>query len=136
MSGSNGQEGVEGWIAGFSGATVRYRRRLAVDRVTLGVPEGQVYALLGRNGAGKSSLMRCLLGQQRLTAGRSLLFGEDAWASRPRVRDVWSPVAVGGVYPRANTLGARRLHAPRGVIEVLDPATGATRLLLGADGQL
>jgi ABC-type multidrug transport system ATPase subunit len=35
--------------------------------------------LLGRNGAGKSSLVRCLLGQQRPAAGRALLFGRDAW---------------------------------------------------------
>lgn len=98
MSGSNGQEGVGGWVAGFSGATVRYRHRLAVDRVTLGVREGQVYALLGRNGAGKSSLVRCLLGQQRLTAGRALLFGEDAWASRPRA------MARVGVLPEESDL--------------------------------
>ena len=40
--------------------TVRYGSRLAVDDVTLGVPRGSVYGLLGRNGAGKSSLIRCL----------------------------------------------------------------------------
>ena len=44
---------------------VRYGRTLAADAVSLSVPAGAVYALLGRNGAGKSSLVRCLLGQQR-----------------------------------------------------------------------
>ncbi|MBV8200953.1 MAG: hypothetical protein JOZ15_10060, partial [Acidobacteria bacterium] len=34
--------------------TVRYGRRTAVDSVSLTLPEGAVYALLGRNGAGKS----------------------------------------------------------------------------------
>ncbi|HVR07330.1 MAG TPA: ABC transporter ATP-binding protein, partial [Thermoanaerobaculia bacterium] len=57
-------------------------RRNAVDGVSLSLPEGAVYALLGRNGAGKSSLVRCLLGQQRATAGRALLFGRDAWRHR------------------------------------------------------
>ncbi|MGK2961746.1 MAG: ATP-binding cassette domain-containing protein, partial [Gemmatimonadaceae bacterium] len=38
--------------------TVRYGRRTAVDEVTLTVQQGSVYALLGRNGAGKSSLVR------------------------------------------------------------------------------
>src|ERR1700674_5712076 len=62
--------------------TVRYGRRTAVDGVSLTLSEGTVYALLGRNGAGKSSLVRCLLGQQRATAGRALLFGRDAWRHR------------------------------------------------------
>ena len=62
--------------------TVRYGRRDAVDGVSLALPEGTVYALLGRNGAGKSSLVRCLLGQQRPAAGRALLFGRDAWRHR------------------------------------------------------
>jgi ABC-2 type transport system ATP-binding protein len=62
--------------------TVRYGRRTAVDGVSITLPEGTVYALLGRNGAGKSSLVRCLLGQQRTSAGRALLFGRDAWRHR------------------------------------------------------
>jgi ABC-type multidrug transport system ATPase subunit len=66
------------------GLTVRYGSTLAVDGVSLAVPPGAVFALLGRNGAGKSSLVRCLLGQQRSTAGRALLFGDDAWRGRAR----------------------------------------------------
>jgi ABC-2 type transport system ATP-binding protein len=62
--------------------TVRYGRKVACDGVGLSVARGAVYALLGRNGAGKSSLVRCLLGQQKPTAGRALLFGRDAWSTR------------------------------------------------------
>jgi ABC-2 type transport system ATP-binding protein len=61
---------------------VRYGRRVAVDGVSLEVPHGSVYALLGRNGAGKSSLVRCLLGQQKPQAGRVTLLGRDAWRER------------------------------------------------------
>ena len=43
--------------------TVRYGRKVAVDGVSFAIPQGAVFALLGRNGAGKSSLVRCLLGQ-------------------------------------------------------------------------
>jgi ABC-2 type transport system ATP-binding protein len=64
------------------GVTVRYGKRAAVDNVSLTVPRGAVYALLGRNGAGKSSLVRCLLGQQKPEAGSVTLFGEDAWKHR------------------------------------------------------
>jgi len=68
----------------FEGVTVRYGRTVACDDVSLSVQRGNVYALLGRNGAGKSSLIRCLLGHQRPATGRALLFGEDSWKKRTR----------------------------------------------------
>jgi ABC-2 type transport system ATP-binding protein len=49
------------------------------------LPRGSVYALLGRNGAGKSSLVRCALGQQKPRRGKVRLFGADAWAGRERL---------------------------------------------------
>src|SRR5947208_3706759 len=66
----------------IANVTVRYGRHEAVDDVTLAVPRGAVYALLGRNGAGKSSLVRCLLGQQKPAAGSIRLFNHDAWRER------------------------------------------------------
>ncbi|MBA3393848.1 MAG: ATP-binding cassette domain-containing protein [Deltaproteobacteria bacterium] len=62
--------------------TVRIRERVILDRVTLAVPAGSVFALLGRNGAGKTTAFRCLLGQRRPDEGRALLFGQDAWTHR------------------------------------------------------
>ncbi|MBI4918123.1 MAG: ABC transporter ATP-binding protein [Acidobacteria bacterium] len=64
---------------------VRYGGMRAVADVSFEVRPGAVHALLGRNGAGKSSLIRCLLGQRRPDGGRALLFGEDAWTSRTRL---------------------------------------------------
>ena len=61
---------------------VRYGRKVAVDGVTMQIPKGSVYALLGRNGAGKSSLVRCLLGQIRPDHGSAQILGEDAWKRR------------------------------------------------------
>jgi ABC-2 type transport system ATP-binding protein len=62
--------------------TVRYGRSTVLDDVTFSVPPGCVYALLGRNGAGKSSLARCLVGQRPASRGHVLLFGRDAWRER------------------------------------------------------
>ena len=67
--------------------TVRYGRTTAVDAVSLDVPKGSVFALLGRNGAGKSSLVRCLLGWQKATEGRCELLGEDPWRRRARLME-------------------------------------------------
>ncbi len=67
--------------------TVRYGRTVAVDSVNLDVPQGSVYALLGRNGAGKSSLVRCMVGQQKPQSGRVSLFGEDVWTHRAKLME-------------------------------------------------
>jgi ABC-2 type transport system ATP-binding protein len=78
------QESSNGMVLAVDGLSVRYGRTMAMalDAVSLGLPKGSVYALLGRNGAGKSSLVRCLLGLQKPLAGSATLFGADAWRSR------------------------------------------------------
>ena len=50
--------------------------------VSFDVLPGAVMALLGRNGAGKSSLIRCLLGVQRPSSGAVRAFGLDPWRHR------------------------------------------------------
>ena len=67
--------------------SVRYGDKKVLDDISFEVPRGSVYALLGRNGAGKSSLMRCLLGLQRPEEGSVIAFGEDVWRNRARVLD-------------------------------------------------
>ena len=62
--------------------SVRYGETVAVDDVGLRVPRGAVYVLLGRNGAGKSSAIRCVLGQQRPSSGTVRIFGADVWNAR------------------------------------------------------
>jgi ABC-2 type transport system ATP-binding protein len=63
---------------------VRYGSRTVLDGISFEVPRGSVFALLGRNGAGKSSIVRCALGLQKPGRGLVRLFGEDAWATRPQ----------------------------------------------------
>src|SRR4051812_5537722 len=62
--------------------TIRYGRNVAADHVTFNVEQGSVYALLGRNGAGKSSLVRCIVGEQKPASGAVALLGDDAWKHR------------------------------------------------------
>jgi len=65
--------------------SIRYDDRTVIEDVSLNVTKGTVYALLGRNGAGKSSLVRSLLGLQKPASGRISVFGEDVWLHRARV---------------------------------------------------
>lgn len=78
---------MNGLAIDVNNVSVRYGRRRAVDEVSLEVAPNSVYALLGRNGAGKSSLVRCVLGQLRPTGGHVALFGEDAWRARTRLME-------------------------------------------------
>jgi branched-chain amino acid transport system ATP-binding protein len=48
-----------------------------VDGVTLSVDAGSITAVLGANGAGKTSLLRTISGLERASEGRVLLDGED-----------------------------------------------------------
>ncbi len=61
----------------FSGLTKRFGRVLAVDDVSLDVPTGAVFGLLGPNGSGKTTLLSMLAGFLRPTAGSITLLGRS-----------------------------------------------------------
>lgn len=61
---------------------VSYGKMKAVNGISIKAEEGSVYALLGRNGAGKSSIVRCMLGFQKPDEGDARLFGEPVWKRR------------------------------------------------------
>ena len=61
-----------------SGLTKRYGEVLAVDDLSMNVPRGRVFGLLGPNGSGKTTTMGMLLGLVKPTAGSFSLFGSGA----------------------------------------------------------
>jgi ABC-2 type transport system ATP-binding protein len=64
---------------------IRYGRTTAVDDATLSLASGAVFGLLGRNGAGKSSIVRCLLGLQKPSGGTIRVHGLDPWRERAQL---------------------------------------------------
>jgi ABC-type multidrug transport system ATPase subunit len=68
------------------GLTKRFGRTVAVDDLTLAVPEGAIYALLGPNGAGKTTTLRTLMGIHPPTRGTARVLDVDARRLRPRDR--------------------------------------------------
>jgi ABC-2 type transport system ATP-binding protein len=74
--------------------TRRFGEFLAVDHVSLGVDEGEVVGLLGANGAGKTTVIRMLLGLLPATEGRVRLFG-DPPSRRTRRRLGYVPQSLG-----------------------------------------
>jgi ABC-2 type transport system ATP-binding protein len=63
-----------------------YPGKLALDRLSLTVPAGAIFALLGDNGAGKSTTIRILNGLTPPDAGSAHVLGHDAWADASLLR--------------------------------------------------
>ena len=53
-----------------------YGEQVAVNNVSLHIPKGHIYGLLGRNGAGKTSIMKLLLRLISATSGEVYIFGQ------------------------------------------------------------
>ena len=68
------------------GLTKRYGDLLAVDGLDLRVAQGELFALLGVNGAGKSTTVKMLAGLTRPTGGKAFVGGhnitEESWAAK------------------------------------------------------
>ncbi|BCW93733.1 MAG: ABC transporter ATP-binding protein [Thermoanaerobaculum sp.] len=62
--------------------TIRYGTVTAVSSVSLSVSAGEVVALIGPDGAGKTSLLRATAGLQPVSAGKVEVFGLEAWKHR------------------------------------------------------
>jgi ABC-2 type transport system ATP-binding protein len=76
------------------GASRRFGAFTAVDGVDLEVGGGEVVGLLGANGAGKTTMIRMLLGLLRPSGGEVLLFGEPP-SRRTRARIGYVPQGLG-----------------------------------------
>ena len=63
-----------------------FGNKAAVEDVDLRVPYGSVFAFLGRNGSGKTTTIRLLLGLLRPTRGHATVLGRDCERLTPDVR--------------------------------------------------
>ena len=62
----------------FSGASKRLGRRAVLDGLSFEVRPGEIFGLVGTNGAGKTTCIKCLLDLCHLDAGRICVFGRPA----------------------------------------------------------
>lgn len=65
-------------VIAIRGLTRYFGDRKVLDQVTLDVPRGSVFAFLGRNGSGKTTTIRILLGLLDPTRGSSRILGDDS----------------------------------------------------------
>lgn len=63
-----------------------YGRRTIYRDLNFGIRPGKVYGLLGKNGVGKTTLIKILMGFLRPESGRCRVFGEDSHDLSPATR--------------------------------------------------
>ena len=90
------------------GLTKRYRDVVAVDDVSFTIEKDTIYGLLGRNGAGKTTVMSILTAQNFATSGEIRIFGEKPYENA-RVLSRMCFVREGQKYPD----DAKPIHAFR-----------------------
>lgn len=83
--------------------TKRYGRVTAVDGISFEVGRGEVFALLGPNGSGKTTTMKCLVGLVQPTSGRISVSGHDAIADSDTARGSLSYLPQRVVFPESMT---------------------------------
>ncbi len=92
----------EKYIVTTEGLTKMYGRKAAAKDINIKIREGEIYGLIGRNGAGKTTIMRMLSGLSRPTKGTFSLFGMDIHELRRKNKPVGVLIEAPGIYPKMN----------------------------------
>jgi len=86
-----------------------FRDQTAVNMVDLHVKKGRVYGLLGRNGAGKTTIMKMILGLTPITSGEVNVFGKNIKGHEKQVYPrIGAIIETPGFYP--NLTGTENLE--------------------------
>ncbi|MDO4286309.1 MAG: ABC transporter ATP-binding protein [Eubacteriales bacterium] len=89
--------------------TKTYGDQTAVGKVDLHVRKGRIYGLLGRNGAGKTTIMKMILGLTSITSGEVDVFGQNIKGREKRVYPrIGAIIETPGFYP--NLTGTENLE--------------------------
>jgi len=117
-------------IIRMEGLTKRFGAVAAVDKVDLDVARGELFALLGGSGCGKTTLLRLLAGFETPDSGRLLIDGHDMTGVPPHLRPINMMFQSYALFPHMNVAenvgyglrreGVAKAEAATRVAEVLD----------------
>lgn len=99
----------------ISAITKQYKRICALNNLSLEIPKGKVYGLLGENGAGKTTLMRSVTGLIRPDSGQITVFNEKVNHKNPVFLRyigaiVESPGLYGNLTAKDNVIISAKMH--------------------------
>ena len=72
-----GGKSMKNYILTTQNLTKTYGKKDAAKDINIHVREGEIYGLIGRNGAGKTTVMRVISGLSKATSGSYQLHGEN-----------------------------------------------------------
>ena len=88
------------YIMTTEGLTKTYGSKDAAKDINIHIREGEVYGLIGRNGAGKTTIMRMLSGLSAPTSGTFTLFGDSGAKAKSHLNQVGVLIEHPGLYPK------------------------------------
>ena len=65
------------YIVETNNLTKRFPNKVAVDHINMHIEKGDIYGFIGKNGAGKTTAMKLILGLLNITEGEVKLFGGE-----------------------------------------------------------
>lgn len=91
--------------------TKQYKENTAVDNLNMNILKGDIYGLLGENGAGKTTIMRMILGLIKPTNGSVELFGEKLTEDKKHIlARVGSIIEFPGFYGNLTAVENLNIH--------------------------
>lgn len=131
------------------GLTKSFGDTTVLNRIDLSVPRGSVYALLGRNGAGKSTTLRLLLGLLQADHGEIRMLGQPMPKARMAIlARVGNMIESPSLYPaltarqnlaidaRIRGLGRRAIDRALDIVELADSRKPVRQYSLGMKQRL
>ena len=88
------------YILETNGLTKVYGQKEAARDISLHIPAGKIYGLIGRNGAGKTTIMRMISGLSTPTRGSYSLFGKTGYQMGKMLKYVGVLIESPGLYPK------------------------------------
>ncbi len=73
--------------------------KVAIDNINLKIEEGEMLAVIGHTGSGKSTLIQHFNGLLEPTSGKIYIDGEDLWADKSKLREIRFKVGLVFQYP-------------------------------------
>ena len=73
-------------VIALQGVSKRFGKTQALDQVSLQIPNGVVFALLGENGAGKTTMIRILTGFEQPDSGTASVLGHNCVKASEEIR--------------------------------------------------
>ena len=112
--------------------TKMYGKKAAAIDVDLKIGKGEIYGLIGRNGAGKTTILRMLSGLTKPTRGSFSIYGQSGEKAKSELKNVGVLIEEPGIFPKLSAydnlrvkciaLGCDSPEYINGLLELVDLA--------------